>query len=359
MGDTDLEKKRRGRRPKSSMLQKAADGEQDSLPAPMDAAMAMEMETAPNGTEEAVPSGKSRARRTRMVYNAQSLEDNLEKMENDSNENIIMKLLVNPKDASHEGADAAERSPPLAFDAYEDNLYNSTYADASNALASIPTAPALHDLNSVPPATAPALKVVHLLEDFEKKNQNNEWPLSTSIHCYWCCHGFTTPPFGLPVKYYRDKFYVVGCFCSLECASAHNMHSQDGVDQILERNNLLHALSRKIEYIETVKAAPSRLALRMFGGHMSIDEFRAFCKTSKLINLNFPPMMTLTQQLEEINQCDVNQDYKYVPVDTERVNKYKEKIKLKRQKPLMNYQHTLDHVMNLKITAGNGAPDHL
>jgi hypothetical protein len=60
-------------------------------------------------------------------------------------------------------------------------------------------------------------------------------------------------------------------------------------------------------------------------------------------------MMTVTQQVEEVNQRELRSEYRYIPIDSERVNKYKEKIKLKRTKPLVNFKNTLDHTMNLKF----------
>jgi hypothetical protein len=192
------------------------------------------------------------------------------------------------------------------------------------------------------------LKVIELLKDFEEKNKNNEWPQSTSIHCYWCCHHFATVPFGIPLKYVNNKFQVVGCFCSLECAAAHNFDSNDSQDEIWERYNLINLIGKRIGQ-NVVKCAPTRLALTIFGGHLSIEEFRNYCKTSKIININFPPMRTLTQQIEELNETDVNNDFKYIPVDTERINRYKEKISLRRSKPVNVFQNTLDHAMNLKF----------
>jgi hypothetical protein len=192
-------------------------------------------------------------------------------------------------------------------------------------------------------------KVVEILKDFEEKNKQNEWPTSTSIHCYWCCHKFNNVPYGIPVKYADTKFHVIGCFCSLECAAAYNMDNYDSVDDMWERYMLINMLSRVLNYKNIIKPAPSRLSLKAFGGHMEIDEFRSYCQTCKLINVNFPPMMTLTQQIEEINESDLNSDLKYIPIDTDRINKYKERMKLKRHKPITNFKNTLDHAMNLKI----------
>ena len=192
-------------------------------------------------------------------------------------------------------------------------------------------------------------KVIDLLKDFEMKSKASEWPLATSIACYWCCHNFSTVPFGIPVKYYKGKFHVFGCFCSLECAAAYNFNYNKSTDEMWERYNLLNMLSRMIGYFNRVKPAPSRLSLNMFGGHLSIQEFRQFHETSKVLNINFPPMMTLTQQIEELNECDVTSEYRYIPIDNERINKYKEKLTLRRTRPVTDFKQTLDHMMNLKI----------
>lgn len=193
-------------------------------------------------------------------------------------------------------------------------------------------------------------KVIHLLKDFEQKSKNNEWPTTTQISCYWCCHKFNNAPFGIPVKYVDNKYHVFGCFCSLECAAAFNFGSKESVDEIWEQYNLINQLSRDIGHKKIVKPAPSKLALKMFGGHMSIEAFREFCFTSKIININFPPMITLTQQIEEFNETDINTEYKYIPLDTERINKYKEKMKLKRTKPLTDHENTLDKIMFTSTT---------
>ena len=207
------------------------------------------------------------------------------------------------------------------------------------------------DINMIEEEPIPTngLKVLKLLKDFEEKNKNNEWPNTTSICCYWCCHRFDNPPFGLPINYVDSKFKVFGCFCSLECAAAFNFDTKDCSDEVWERNNYINMLSRKIDYKNAIKPAPNRLVLKNFGGYLNIEEFRQYCESSKIININFPPMMTLTQQIEEINESDINSEFKYIPLDTDRINKYKEKIKLKRTKPITEFKNTLDHAMNLKI----------
>lgn len=198
-------------------------------------------------------------------------------------------------------------------------------------------------------ATTTALRVIDLLKDFEEKNKQDEWPQSTSIACYWCCHAFNNPPYGIPVKYHNGRFHVVGCFCSLECAAAHNFSAVGGsVDEAWERYSLLNMFARRLGRAERVQAAPSKLTLQMFGGHMSIDEFREFHKNERIVQINFPPLMMLTQQIEEVNECDVVKDIRYIPLDSARVSKYKERMTLRRSKPVNTHGNTLDKTMNIR-----------
>jgi hypothetical protein len=192
-------------------------------------------------------------------------------------------------------------------------------------------------------------KVVELLREFDKKTKNDEWPTSTSIACFWCCHKFDNPPVGLPCKYYKSRFYVMGCFCSLECASAYNiMQLKDS--HIEERNNLLNYLSNRLGYTSIIKTSPPREMLQMFGGNMSIEEFRTSNTLEKSIHVNFPPMTVLISQFEEINDSDISSNLKYIPLDTGRIDKYQEKMRLERNRPVNQHKNTLENVMQFSIT---------
>ena len=212
-------------------------------------------------------------------------------------------------------------------------------------------------------------KVVRLLAEFEEKSKNGDWPLSTSVHCYWCCHRFDTTPLGLPIKYVGGRFHVVGCFCSLECAAAYNFSAaKESVDECLNRYSMINALSVRLGHARVVRPAPDRLALAIFGGHMGIDEFRVHgggsgglsCSAvgssppnhpQRQVVVNCPPMQSVTQQVEEVSDADLSSEYRYIPIDTERVNRYQEKVRLMRTKPLVNFKNTLDHSMKLKYSS--------
>jgi hypothetical protein len=279
---------------------------------------------------------KKRGRKPKFVYSTQ--DNNVEQGASISDdENIIVRLNV----VDEANADISHKieEHPYAYNADE-----YTHLSNFNELQS--------DVNKqdvIANSESNDLKVINLLQDFEEKNKVNEWPSNTSICCYWCCHKFENAPFGIPVNYSNGKFDVFGCFCSLECASAYNFKMHDNIDEMWERYNLINLLYRKINKGVLVKPAPDRLVLKMFGGFMDIKEFRETYKSNKLLNVNFPPMTSLTQQIEEINEHELNNDFRYIPLDQDRVEKYKAKI-FKRNKPLINNKNSLESSMNLKYS---------
>jgi len=325
---------KRGRKPKQTEESTAVDIVQDQVPPAATTA------TPTTPTPQVAKS--RRGRKPKAVYNGFDAPTDFFQSNSDD-ENIIMKLKISQDDDMSMSQIDEDSGFPDAYNEIHANSYSSKPCEIDYLMDKQPCP------QDAKVTSGSKLRVIDLLKDFEEKNKNNEWPQTTSICCYWCCHKFDTPPFGIPIKFVDGRFHVFGCFCSLECAAAHNLNSKESIDEIWERHNMLALLSRKIGYKKMIKPAPNRLALKIFGGHLSIDEFRAYCDTSKIININFPPMMTLTQQIEEINESDINNDYKYIPIDTDRINKYKEKIKLKRSKPLTTFENTLDHAMNLKF----------
>lgn len=186
-----------------------------------------------------------------------------------------------------------------------------------------------------------------ILEDFIERDN---WPIGTDCACFWCCNSFNNTPFGIPFKYINEKFVVYGCFCSLECAVAYNFSNQNNMHDIWENYSLINLLAHKLNYKDVVKCAPPREALIMFGGFMTIQKFREFCGTNKLLNILNYPMISSQNQVEEISEQSINNNSRlYVPIDTDRIKKIEQKFKLIRQKPVLNLKNTLDHTMNLKI----------
>jgi hypothetical protein len=287
------------------------------------------------GTEEVVKKNK-RGRKPKFVYSTQDISQiNQSSLSDD--ENIIVRLNIN-EDLNNIENGSFDDDHPYAYN--RDNYCNLSNITEINQIINADESP-----KEVTPVSD--LKIVNLLKDFEEKNKVNEWPSNTSICCYWCCHRFENAPFGIPVNFTNNNFDVFGCFCSLECASSYNFKMHDNIDEMWERYNLINLLYRRLNLGKIVKPAPDRLSLKMFGGYLDISDFRNYFKSNKLVNVNFPPMSSLTQQIEEINDYELNNDYKYIPLDQDRIDKYKAKIMFKRNKPLIN-KNSLESTMNLK-----------
>lgn len=301
---------------------------------------------------------------------------------NSDEESVIVRLQVNTNGALNCVAtpyDAIETtafsSIPMDVPVPDCTSAASQHAMPLNALFGRPV-PATEQLPPAPSAQQPILAkqspqtkpatVVRLLAEFGEKSKSGEWPSSTSVYCHWCCHPFDTVPFGMPVKYANGQFHVIGCFCSVECACSNIFASpRDSIDECLNRYSLLNSLAKACGLgPEPVRPAPEKQTLAIFGGHLDIEQFRMYGKppttdaasassrhaVTRRIVVNCPPMQSLTQQTEEVNDTDLSSEYRYIPIDSDRVSRYQEKIRLMRTKPLINFKNTLDHSMKLKYT---------
>lgn len=115
------------------------------------------------------------------------------------------------------------------------------------------------------------------------------WPPTSSYACWHCAHTFPTSPVGIPVGYDErlNKWTLRGNYCSFNCAKA-SLRDQNRSSA----GEVINQLSRLALYVHRcpawdkpshlqskasfpgIKAAPPKSVLRMFGGWMSIDEFR-------------------------------------------------------------------------------------
>ena len=187
------------------------------------------------------------------------------------------------------------------------------------------------------------------LETFKETNKKKETPLRTSIYCWWCCHPFETKPVVLPTDLIEEEFKVEGCFCCPECAAAYN-HAN--YHQHAERSNynLLNMLYKRYNDDSQIpiKLAPPKLCLRIFGGNLSIEEFRQNCSNyyQEFTTIS-APMISIIPQIEE-NQVNFGASKKkYIPLDQERIEKANEILKLQRKKPLSETHNTLEQCMKL------------
>lgn len=178
--------------------------------------------------------------------------------------------------------------------------------------------------------------------------QNIDNKFNTDVACYWCCHKFENEHLGMPIKYRNGVFEVVGCFCSFECMCAYNFYSNENNHNIWEVYNLINIMSNKMNYEKCIYPAPPRKCLTMFGGYMTIDDFRNFKNSKKIINLNLVPLTTLVDQIEEVNDFYHTKN-KYESKETlfnfdhERIHKLEKQIHLENKQNIeRNFANTLD-----------------
>lgn len=158
--------------------------------------------------------------------------------------------------------------------------------------------------------------------------------------CWWCCHPFNTEPLRFPYKYddRTNKFSTAGNFCSWSCMKGYNLERPNNGKTTM---NIMIMRRKMYNSFGNIHTAPCRFRLQVFGGSMSIEEFR--------VNQTVDTGGSITPIKEEPYKSMV------IKMNTESVNKMaqithsngkNEPLKLKRAKPLKR------DVNNLEMTLG-------
>jgi hypothetical protein len=143
-------------------------------------------------------------------------------------------------------------------------------------------------------------------EYYHNNNNNNFNNIENKNNscCFWCCHSINANVYGMPYNYdtMNDTFYVLGSFCSLQCANAYNFSINCGSDKVWEINSWIQMIAKRYGYNNIIRPAPSRYLLKMFGGNLTIEDFReAHLNSDKTHVLNIPPMISINITSEVIN----------------------------------------------------------
>jgi len=149
-------------------------------------------------------------------------------------------------------------------------------------------------------------------------------PHTTENPCWWCRNTFSTNPIGCPLKYNphkeentkidekfkkagiktstNDFFETEGLFCSFPCCKAFIIDQKSCVkykESLALLSLLLIKLYGKIVEIPT---APSWKIIKEYGGHLTIEEYRAtFGKLEYTLTVNMrrPYMFCSSSYIEE------------------------------------------------------------
>lgn len=143
----------------------------------------------------------------------------------------------------------------------------------------------------------------NVLNDFI---ETTNWINKTNIACWWCCHTFESIPIGLPVDFCKNKFRVKGIFCTFACMIAYNNDNKNKNSNI---KAMIYSLYKKLtgesvikdNVITSLNPAPNRCTLKIFGGKLSIEEFRSSSTEQKIYKMIEYPMFISRDYMEEVD----------------------------------------------------------
>jgi len=170
---------------------------------------------------------------------------------------------------------------------------------------------------------------------------------SSNTSCFWCCHPFSWTHTVLPISYdaYETMYTCEGHFCSPECALAY-LYNDCNLSDVSRwsRHALLADMYRRLYGTRELSPAPPRASLRMFGGPLSIEQFREHTSfRDDIVSVQLPP---LRLHLPTMNvQAPVRDVKKFVTLSQETIDKASKELRLKRSKPVHATAVTLDKCM--------------
>lgn len=163
--------------------------------------------------------------------------------------------------------------------------------------------------------------------------------------CWWCCHEFDTLPLKLPHKHdeLRNIFYTSGNFCSWSCMKAFAIDKYGDNHGSIICGNIVVMRKKLFNKIGPIKKAPDRFKLNVFGGDMTIEEFRLNANVDKELVENTVeekpvpqiviPFVSNTKKMNEIKNSSMTNNA----------------LKLKRNKPLQRNHNNLESALGLVI----------
>lgn len=164
--------------------------------------------------------------------------------------------------------------------------------------------------------------------------------------CWWCCHPIEGEALHLPVKYdeLRDTFHTVGYFCSWPCMKSYNLDSNHYKMYEVQQNITLMR-RRCYGKIQELRCAPKRWQLKVFGGTMTIEEFRGEGDEPLL---HRPKIHVQEEKVSvDVVRTTVSTENRLLKTIQDS-NTQNEQLKLKRTKPLKRTESALEKSLNLK-----------
>lgn len=286
---------------------------------------------------------------------------------------LIAHLPIRPSElsftAGEGGGGDATSQQPQAYDPYEMNPFKENPArlgvtgeDGEQPPAPSPTvsptAPIPTEAAAAPAVakSMPCFTRANLMVQFKDSSEQKCLPASTEIACFWCAHTFEGGPCIIPEREVNGVYNVYGNFCGPECAMSYLLGESLDPHVRWERLSLLQRIYDR-DGSQRIFPAPCREALKLFGGPMDIETFRATVSEKRVrVDLHMPPMVSILGSIDTkpIDFFDTTLKHKGpvtgpAPAAALGARATEEGLRLKRTKPLKDRESTLDTVMNIKI----------
>lgn len=176
-----------------------------------------------------------------------------------------------------------------------------------------------------------------------------------SLVCWWCVHGLPEKPcFHLPIKYddRRKIFSTIGNFCSWACAKAYAIDMESSrKGEICSILALMRMQS--IGKYTPLWPAPKRQCLAIFGGSMTIEQFRSYGGHTEPPRIHYPfeKIYTPVETSSEFTSacaptCNFNNKTKLKAIESSESEN--DSLRLKRTKPLVRATSKLESVLGIK-----------
>ena len=221
------------------------------------------------------------------------------------------------------------------------------------------------------------LKKAKILKLMTADDNKKDWDLSSDSCCFNCTEKFQTVPIGIPVRYFRGKFYCKDIFCSFNCAAAYIFAGYDmrynfkkweyysllcllasmiqrEMDDERLKNNEIKTVDKKNQSIR-VKIAENRNLLKKFGGPLTIEQYRKnFYVLDSQYSVLYPPLCCMYPQTEIAHYVNVHRQKAQILNNESRFSFGDNRgnagdLRLRRDKPLIQKKNTLEEYMSLKI----------
>lgn len=180
--------------------------------------------------------------------------------------------------------------------------------------------------------------------------------MNQELVCWWCVHSLPCHPcIHLPIKFdeKRNIFVTKGNFCSWQCAKAYAIDMNTA--RAGEIQMILAMLRRRTfgKYIPLFPA-PKRGALKIFGGTLTIEEFRDFGGVREPPPVCFPDEKQLIQTVgihltDQFGNQSIgrhtNSRGKLSAIESSTAQS--DTLKLKRTKPLAHTKSKLENVLGI------------